>query len=140
VVKIGTDWFADVKCPRPNKGVQTGEEHIKACSGCPYAVWETPEMVAGFMRSMCGVRVGSIGMAASLDLMRERLTGIARFTKSDGQIEEKLAILRLVRSHAENDGWRFENMTRQQTLQQLDLLIRFCERASTKGLNIWVWA
>ena len=140
MVKIGTDWFVDVKCPRPNKGVQSEAEHIKACAGCSYAIWEKPEMVAGFMRSMCGVRVGSIGMAASLDFIGERLTGVARFTKSDGQIEQKLAILRFVKSHAENDGWRFEGMTRQETLQQLDLLIEFCERANAKGLNLWVWA
>ena len=63
-----------------------------------------------------------------------------RFTKTQGQIKEKLAILRLVKSHAENNGWRFESMTRQETLQQLNLLIRFCERAKAKGLNLWVWA
>jgi len=140
VVKIGTDWFVDAKCPRPNKGVQTEAEHIKACAGCPYAIWERPEMVAGFMRSMCGVRVGSIGIAVSLDLIGERLAGVARFTESQGQIEQKLAILRMVKSYAANDGWSFEGMTRQQTLWQLDLLIEFCERASAKGLNIWVWA
>jgi hypothetical protein len=140
VVEIGTDWFADVKCPRPNKGVQNEDEHIKACAGCPYAIWEKPEMVAGFMASMCGVRVGSIGMAASLDSIGEKLAGAARFTKSDGRIEQKLDILRLVKSHAENEGWRFEGMTRQVTLQQLDLLIQFCERAKAKGLNVSVWA
>ena len=140
MVKIGTDWFVDVKCPRPNKGVQTEAEHIKACAGCPYAIWERPEMVAGFMRSMCGARVGSIGMAASLDSIGEKLTDTAAFTEKQGQIEQKLAILRLVKSHAENDGWRFESMTRQQTLQQLDLLIEFCERAKAKELNVRAWA
>jgi hypothetical protein len=69
---------------------------LKACSGCRYAIWERPEMVAGFMRSMCGVRVGSIGMAASLDSIGERLAGAARFTKNQGQVEEKLPVLRLV--------------------------------------------
>jgi hypothetical protein len=140
VVKIGTDWFVEVKCPRPNKGVQTENEHIKACSECPYAIWERPEMVAGFMRSMCGVRVGSIGIAVSLDLIGERLAGVARFTESQGQIEQKLAILRMVKSYAANDGWSFEGMTRQQTLWQLDLLIEFCEQAIAKRLNLWVWA
>ena len=140
MVKIGTDWFVKVKCPRPDTGVENEDEHIKACGGCPYAIWEKPEMVAGFMRSMCGVRVGSISMAASLDSMGEKLTGTARFTKHEGHIEEKLAILKMVKANAENDGWRFGGMPRLETLQQLDLLIRFCERAKAKGLNLWVWA
>jgi hypothetical protein len=140
VVRIGTDWFVKVKCPRPEKGVENEDEHIKACGGCPYAIWEKPELVAGFMRSMCGVRVGSIGMAASLDSMGKKLTGAVGFTNQEGQIEEKLAILKMVKANAENDGWRFGGMTRHDTLQQLDLLIRFCERAKAKGLNLWVWA
>jgi len=140
VVKIRTDWFVEVKCPKPNKDVENEDEHAKACGGCPYAIWERPEMVAGFMASMCGVRVGSVGMAASLDSIGEKLTSIAEFTKREGQIEEKLAVLRMVKSYAEKDGWRFGGMTRLETLQKLDLLIRFCERAKAKGLNLWVWA
>ena len=140
MVKIGTDWFVKVKCPRPEKGVENEDVHIKACEGCPYAIWEKPEMVAGFMRSMCGVRVGSIGMADSLDLMGERLAGTEGFTKKEGRIDEKVAILKMVKSQAKNDGWRFGGMTRMETFQQIDLLIRFCERAKAKGLNIWVWA
>ena len=140
VVKTRTDWFVEVKCPKPNKDVENEDEHVNACGGCPYAIWERPEMVAGFMRSMCGVRVGSIGMAASLDSMGQKLTGTVGFTKKEGQIEEKMAILQMVKFHAENDGWRFGGMTRMETLQQLDLLIRFCERTKSKGLSIWVWA
>jgi len=140
VVKIGTDWFVEVKCPRPNKDAENEDEHINACGGCTYAIWKKPQMVAGFMASMCGVRVGSVGMAASLDSMGQKLTGTVGFTKKEGQIEEKMAILKMVKSHAENEGWRFGGMTRMETLQQLDLLIRFCERAKAKGLNIWVWA
>jgi hypothetical protein len=136
VVKIGTDWFVKVKCPRPEKGVENADEHIKACGGCPYAIWEKPEMVAGFMHSMCGVRVGSIGMADSLDLTIERLAGTAGFTNKEVHIEEKLAILKMVKSHAENDGWRFRGMTRLETLQQLDLLIRFCERAKANKARL----
>ena len=86
VVKIGTDWLVKVKCPRPNKKAKNREEHIKACSGCPYVIWEEPETVAGFMASMCGVRVGSIWMAAELDEVGEKLTGVARFTKQDGMV------------------------------------------------------
>jgi hypothetical protein len=97
-------------------------------------------MVAGFMASMCGVRVGSIGMAASLDSIGEKLTDTAAFTEKQGQIEQKLAILRLVTSHAENNGWRFEGMSKAETNRQLGLLIEFCERANGKGLNLWVWA
>jgi hypothetical protein len=140
VVKIGTDWFVEVKCPRPNKRVQNEDEHIKACTECPYSIWERPEIVAGFMRSMCGVRVGSVGMASSLDLIGEKLACTVRFTKDQGHIEEKLAILRMVKSHVENEGWRFEGMTKAETHRQLDLLIEFCERAKAKGLNVWVWA
>lgn len=140
MVEIGTDWFVEVKCPRPNKGVQNENEHIRACMGCIYAVWERPEMVAGFMRSMCGVRVSSIGMAASLDSIAERLAGITGFTEKHGQIEQKLAVLRLAKSHAEKGGWRFESMSKAETLRQLDVLIEFCERAKARRLEVWVWA
>jgi len=68
---MGTDWFVKVKCPRPDKMISNHEEHIKVCSGCPYAIWKEPEPVAGFMSSMCGVRVGSIGMAVDLDTIAE---------------------------------------------------------------------
>jgi hypothetical protein len=101
---------------------------------------EKPEMVAGFMASMCGVRVGSIGMAVSLDAIGEKLAGIPRFTKKGGQIDEKLAILNMVKAHVEKEAWRFSGMTEEETLEQIDLLIAFCERAKAKSLNLRVWA
>jgi hypothetical protein len=140
VVRIGTDWFVDVKCPRPGKAVKDEEEHIKACAGCPYAIWERPEMIAGFMRSMCGVRVGSIGMATCLDAIGEKLAGTARFTKNGGQIDEKLAILNMIKTHAEKEGWRLSGLIRKETLIQLNLLIEFCKRDKAKGLNIRAWS
>ena len=53
-MKIGTDWFVKVKCPKPNKSANNHVEHIKTCSGCPYVIWGEPEMVAGFMASKFG--------------------------------------------------------------------------------------
>ena len=104
VVKIGTDWCVNVKCPRPNKKLDSCEEHIEACSVCPYVIWEAPESLAGFMASMCGVRVGSIWMAAELDEVGEKLTGVARFTTQDGGVDLELRILKQIMSHAiQND-------------------------------------
>ena len=82
VIKIGTDWFVKIECPKPIMTAKSREEHIKMCAECPYAMWKTLEPVAGFMSSMCGIRVGSIGMAAALDEIGERLTGMKRFTKT----------------------------------------------------------
>ena len=129
-----------VKCPRPKKKVNNPDEHIKTCSRCPYVIWDEPKMVAGFMASMCGVRVGSIGMAAELDVIGEKLTGVARFTKQDGDVEFKLRILKLIRSHARNNGWRIDGFSRKETLEQLDSLIEFCKRAEAKGLSVYAWA
>ena len=70
---MGTDWFVKVNCPQPNKKAHNRDEHIKVCSSCPYAIWEEPEFVAGFLSSMCVVRVGSMGMAAELDEIAAKL-------------------------------------------------------------------
>jgi hypothetical protein len=140
VIKIGTDWFVKVECPRLDKAIRNEDEHIRACMGCPYAIWERPEMVAGFMASMCGVRVGSIGMAASLDAIGETLAGTERFTKKGGNLDEKLAILNMIKAHIEKEAWRFSGMTKHETLEQLDLLLGFCMKAKAKGLDIRVWA
>jgi len=72
---MGTDWFIKVECPHPIEEINSREERVKACLGCPFVIWEAPVTVAGFMKSMCGVRVGNIGMAAALDYIGERLTG-----------------------------------------------------------------
>ena len=122
MVRIGTDWFVKVECPRPDKVIGSEDDHIRACMECPYVIWEKPEMVAGFMASMCGVRVGSIGMAASLDAIGERLAGTERFTKKGGNLDEKLAILNMIKAHIEKEAWRFSGMTKKETLEQIDLL------------------
>ena len=54
------------------------------------------------MSSMCGVRVGSIGMAADFDTIAEKLLGIERFTKIESNASFKLRILKQIKSHAEN--------------------------------------
>jgi len=36
---MGTDWFIKAECPRPNKKAKNKEEHIKACSDCPFVIW-----------------------------------------------------------------------------------------------------
>jgi hypothetical protein len=140
VVKIGTDWFVKVKCPKPNNSADSHIEHIKACSGCPYAIWKEPEMVAGFMASMCGVRVGSIGMAAELDEIAAKLSGIERFTKHESTATSKLGILEQVKSYVRKSDWKIEGLTREETSEHLDLLIEFCKTAEAKGLKIWAWA
>ena len=140
MVRIGTDWFVKVKCPRPDKAATNREQHIQACSGCPYAIWDAPEPVAGFMASMCGVRVGSIGMAADLDDIGERLIGVERFTKTDGHTGFKIRLLKNIRLHAENTGWRITSCDRRETLAHLDRLVEFCTKAEAKGLEIAVWA
>ena len=140
MVKIGTDWFVKVKCPKPNKEANNREEHISICSDCPYVIWEEPEMVASFMSSMCGVRVGSIGMAADLDIMGEKLLSMREFTKTESGPASKLRVLKQIKKHAENDGWKFKHFSKKETLEQLNLLIEFCRRAESKGLDIRVWA
>ena len=137
---MGTDWFVKAQCPRPNKEAKNEEEHIKECSGCPFVIWEKPESVAGFMSSMCGVRVGSIGMAAELDDIGERLTGIARFTKEETGSSEKLAILEKIKGYTKGNGWTIEGLSQQETLEHLDWLIEFCKRAEKKELAIYAWA
>jgi hypothetical protein len=137
---MGTDWFVEVKCPRPNKRVTNAEEHVAACSNCPYATWEKPVSVAGFMASMCGVRVGSIGMAAELDNAAEHLLGIGRFTKAAESAAFKLRVLKQIKTYAQSSGWSISGLTLGETLKHLDTLIEFCQRAKRKGLDIWVWA
>jgi len=137
---MGTDWFVKVKCPMTKKDISNREEHIKTCSGCPYVIWERPEMVAGFMASMCGVRAGSVGMAADLDTIGKKLTGIERFTKKESDAAFKLGILKQIKMHAEKDGWKLKRLSKRETLEQLNLLIEFCKRAKAKGLDIRVWA
>ena len=137
---MGTDWFIKAECPRPDKEAKDKEEHIKACSRCPFVIWEKPESVAGFMSSMCGVRVGSICMAAALDDMGERLTGIPRFTKKEARPSEQLAILEKIKSCTKQDGWRLQGFSHEETLERLDKLIEFCKRAEKKELSIHTWA
>jgi hypothetical protein len=137
---MGTDWFAKVKCPRPDKKVDTQAEHIRICSGCPYVIWNQPEPVAGFMSSMCAVRVGSIGMAAELDEIAQNLSGIERFTKIDSSAANKLAILQMMKFHILSTGWTVEGLTHEDMLSHIDLLIDFCKRAKDKGLDIRSWA
>lgn len=137
---MGTDWFIKVQCPHPNKEVKTEEERIKACLSCPYVIWEKPEPVAGFMCSMCGVRVGSIGMAAELDAIGQKLAGIERFTKEDSRPSLKLEILHRIRAHVDENGWTIQGFPKTATLEHLDSLIEFCKRAEEKGVDITVWA
>jgi hypothetical protein len=137
---MGTDWFVKVKCPRQSKNIRTREEHITVCSDCPYVIWEKPQSVASFMSSMCGVRVGSIGMAESLDSVAESLLGVERFTKLESSASAKLAILRKIKLHAQSTGWRIDGLGLKETLEHLGLLIEFCRRAKKKGLWVTAWA
>ena len=137
---MGTDWFVKVKCPKPATYISSEEEHIKQCSGCPYVIWENPESVAGFMSTMCGVRVGNIWMAKELDDIGEKLTGIEKFTKLDSSPAPKLHILKQIRTHSREGLWSTEGLSRERAFKHLDDLIEFCKRAEEKGLDIWAWA
>ena len=137
--KMGTDWFVKAKCPKPKRNVTTEEEHIELCSGCPNVIWEKPEGVAGFMSSMCGVRVGSVSMAAELDDVGEEISGVERFTKEDSKAQEKREILERLKTHVDENGWRIDGFSREETLEHLATLIEFCRRAESKGLDIRVW-
>ena len=92
------------------------------------------------MASMCGVRVGSIGMAEALDSVAESLLGIERFTKVESSASMKLAILRKIKLHAKSTGWRIDGLGLKETLEHLGLLIEFCRRAKKKGLWVTAWA
>jgi hypothetical protein len=135
---MGTDWFIKAECPHPNSEINSREERIKACLGCPFVIWEEPVTVAGFLKSMCGVRVGNIGMAAALDYIGERLTGIPRFTKQEAGPSEQLAILEKIKACAKEDRWKLEGLSQEEILVRLDRLIEFCKRAEEKGLTITV--
>jgi hypothetical protein len=137
---MGTDWLIKVRCPYPNKDIRTEEERINACLRCPYVIWQEPEPVAGFMSSMCGVRVGSIGMAAELDDIGKKLTGIPEFTKQESSPSQKLEILEKIKEHTNENGWSILGLPLKATLEHLDTLIEFCKRAKEKGLRIYAWA
>jgi hypothetical protein len=135
VGKMGTDWFIKVECPHPNEEINSREECVKACLGCPFFIWEEPVTVAGFMKSMCGVRVGNIGMAAARDYIGERLTGVPRFTKKEAGPSEKLATLEKIKAYTKQDGWRLQGFSQEEILERLERLIKFCKRAEEKGLT-----
>jgi hypothetical protein len=140
VSKMGTDWFIKGGCPHPNGEINSREERVKACLECPFVIWENPVTVAGFMKSMCGVRVGRIGRAAELDDLGEDLTGIAYFTKENSSPSMKLKILEEIKEYAERNAWSLSGFSPQETMEHLDLLIEFCERAEKKELAIHSWA
>ena len=137
---MGTDWFIKVECPHPNREINSREERIKACLECPFVIWENPVTVAGFMKSMCGVRVGNIGMAAELDQIGERLTGIPRFTKKEASPSEKLATLEKIKACTKEGRWKLQGFSQEEILERLEKLIKFCKKAEEKGLYIVVWA
>jgi hypothetical protein len=137
---MGTDWFVRVDCPRPDKKAENPDKHIKLCSGCPYAIWDEPEPVAGFLNTMCGVRVGNVRVATELDEIATRLLGIECFSKHESSAAIKLSILEQVKSQILKLGWNLGGFSRKETLRHLDRLIEFCKRADAKGLKIWVWA
>ena len=68
------------------------------------------------------------------------LSGIERFTKHESTATIKLGILEQVKSYVRKSDWKIEGLTREETLEHLDLLIEFCKNAEAKGLKIWAWA
>jgi len=79
-------------------------------------------------------------MAACPRTRRVKTRRRREFTKSDVvEFDTKLDILRLVKSHAENEGWRFEGMTRQVDFAAIGPAHQFCERCKGKGSMCQVW-
>lgn len=136
MVKIVTNWFANVRCPKTGNNERISEEDIKACSECPHAIWESPQYGIDFMNSMCGVRVGSIETAAEIDTLAENILDLDRFTKKEGSATFKLGMLMQIKSYAENIGWCIQGVSLEETLRLLDHLMEFCKRAEAKGLGI----
>jgi hypothetical protein len=137
VNKMGTDWFVKVQCPHPNKDARNEEEHIKARSGCPFVIWKKPENVAGFMSSMCGVRVGGMGMAAESDNVGEKVTGISCFTKEESGPLTKIDVLQKIEDYTRNNRWNMAGFSQKETREQIDSLIESCKRAEKKELAIY---
>jgi hypothetical protein len=131
---MGTDWFVKVRCPYPGRDVDSEEGHIKQCSDCPYVIWEKPESVTGFMHTMCGVRVGSIGMAADLDDIGEKLSGVERFTKKESNPSLKKDILKQIKDYTEKNGGSINGLSKRETIEHLDTLIEFCKKQRRKVL------
>ena len=133
---MGTDWLIKAQCPKPGEIVNSEKEHIKLCEDCPYVIWEKPDPIAGFMQSMCGVRVGSISMAAEIDDIGQRLTGIERFRKRESHATTKKDILERIRAYSLCNGWTIDGLLLHETRKHLENLIEFCKRAEAKNLNI----
>jgi hypothetical protein len=89
---------------------------------------------------MCGDRVGSVGMALKLDAIDDALTGFDWYTKHKSDASEKFYVLRKIRSYALNTLWSIEGVVREQTLNHIEMLIEYCERANVKGLEICPWS
>ena len=140
VVRIGTDWFVKVDCPKLDKGARNSEDHMKTCGDCPHVIWNEPQSVAGLMSSMCGVRVGSIWMAEELDDIGENLLGLERFTKLESSARLKIQILEQIRSHAQHTNWHIQGLSAVETIAHIDTLMEFCRQAHEKGLKISAWA
>jgi hypothetical protein len=69
---------------------KSADDHIKTCQGCFYGIWEKPEVVAGFMTSMCGERVGCIGTDSHIDTVAENILGVEGFTNLDNNTIQPL--------------------------------------------------
>jgi len=137
---MGVDWFINAKCPRSDKIIYNNKESTYSCIKCPNVIWDRPKPVAGFMYSMCGVRVGDAESAEELDQIVEMLSGFKNFTKINCNTKFKIGILRHVRSYLRNTNQCIKGLTNEEVLKHTDSLIEFCEKATTKGLDVWIWA
>lgn len=137
---MGTDWLVKVRCSKVEEQGKSEQEHIRDCLDCPHVIWEQPKTIAGFLRTMCGVRVGNAYVAAQLDDIGEKLTGIEGFTRKQGSPSLKNGVLEQIKDHAKRTGWSLKGFSYEETIDRIDTLIEFCKRAREKGLDIRAWS
>ena len=75
-------------------------------------------------------------MAAEIDDIGQRLTGIERFTKRESHATTKKDILERIKAYSLCNGWTIDGLPLHETRKHLENLIEFCQRAEAKNLNI----
>jgi hypothetical protein len=74
-------------------------------------------------------------MAAELDEIGEKLSGVERFTKMESTPSIKRDILNQIKDYTERNGWTINGLSKRETIEHLGTLIEFCKRAEEKNLK-----
>jgi hypothetical protein len=132
--KMEIEWMAGGKCLQTK--AKDKAEGLKTCSKCPSAIWGSP-VAAGLLKSgMCTIALGESRVAAELDSIAGKLTGIERFATEESSPSDKIAVLDRILEYAKETGWSLAGLTGDDTRNLLEILIEFCKRAEKKGLDI----